>query len=532
MNIRVDLNYPIKDGTEVVFRSPVDCSQITGLKVYYLEDGATKSQEFAFADAHGNNVGDIDHLFAENVVVKVILDVTSGMAFVQNADTNAYLEGRFAEIEATVRQTADSHFATALANLFNPATVVNGKFRKRTGESENAGYSYNKCAVEYGKTYTISGSSYACYYADADGNVLDGSVAGTSSTASVANVTFTVENTAAKYVYINYAPSKFPTAQYMMVEGTSLPDVYIEYGEESYRLRENVKVLSSQVTDNAHYVGAGRKHNSLIGLLRELNGDDSPKTIYIDSGKYDIFEEYGGYDFVNSIIANAASYRDCVVSVPPNTTIIGLGAVDLEYLPENDVSEKACEFMSVLDVSNGDVHIENINIRCKKCRYGIHDQNASGNYKNNYRHTYKNVRIVKDDESGMYGGKAQAFGCGFGDGVILEFESCYFKSNRLPWSVHNGRNGSIVVNNCVFDQFVNDETYYCMRFGNVSGHQDHVLVHISNCWLKTKISVVNESTAERPNAFDIVALNCKSANTLAVDVGCATNIYTPQIYGD
>lgn len=96
MNIRVDLNTSIKDGTEVVFRSPVDCSQVTGLKVYYIgADGNTTSQEFVFADAHGNNVGDIPHLFTENVAVKVILDVTTGMAFVQNADTNAYLESRF-----------------------------------------------------------------------------------------------------------------------------------------------------------------------------------------------------------------------------------------------------------------------------------------------------------------------------------------------------------------------------------------------------------------------------------------------------
>ncbi len=100
MNIRVDWNYPIKDGTEVVFRSPVDCSQITGLIVYYLENGFPLYHEFAFADAHGNNVGDIDHLFAENVAVKVILDVTNGMAFVQNADTNAYLEGRFASLSS------------------------------------------------------------------------------------------------------------------------------------------------------------------------------------------------------------------------------------------------------------------------------------------------------------------------------------------------------------------------------------------------------------------------------------------------
>ena len=90
-NIIVDYNAPIQDGTEVVFRSPVDCSQITGLKVNY----SGGSKEFMFADAHGNNVGNIDHLFAENVVVKVILDVTTGMAFVQNPDTNSYLEYRF-----------------------------------------------------------------------------------------------------------------------------------------------------------------------------------------------------------------------------------------------------------------------------------------------------------------------------------------------------------------------------------------------------------------------------------------------------
>ena len=98
MNIRVDLNTPINDGMEVVFRSPVDCSQITGLIVYYKENGNTLSKEFAFADANRNNVGDIDHLFAEDAVVKVILDITTAMAFVQNADTNAYLERRFREI--------------------------------------------------------------------------------------------------------------------------------------------------------------------------------------------------------------------------------------------------------------------------------------------------------------------------------------------------------------------------------------------------------------------------------------------------
>lgn len=98
-NIRIDVGYTIHDGSEIKFRSPVDCSAITGMVVYYPgADGSTVSKVFTLADAHGNNVGDIDHLFAEDVVVKVILDVTKGMAFVQNADTNAYLEQRFAAI--------------------------------------------------------------------------------------------------------------------------------------------------------------------------------------------------------------------------------------------------------------------------------------------------------------------------------------------------------------------------------------------------------------------------------------------------
>ena len=113
MNIRVDLTTPITDGTEVVFRSPVDCSQITGLIVYYNGD----SKEFALADAHGNNVGDIDHLFAENVVVKVILDVTHAMAYVQNADTNAYIESTFVKSVNGVKPDKTG-------NVYNPCPYI------------------------------------------------------------------------------------------------------------------------------------------------------------------------------------------------------------------------------------------------------------------------------------------------------------------------------------------------------------------------------------------------------------------------
>ena len=100
-NIRVDVTYTIKDGSEVTFKSPCDCSEVTGLIVYYpSETGETVSQEFSYADAHKNDVSELSELFKADVIVKVLLDTVNHKAYVQNADTNAYLEGRFAEINS------------------------------------------------------------------------------------------------------------------------------------------------------------------------------------------------------------------------------------------------------------------------------------------------------------------------------------------------------------------------------------------------------------------------------------------------
>lgn len=102
MNVRVVLQEPIRDGMEVIFRAPCDASAVTGLNVYYPANGVVESKTFAFADANANDIGHLDFLFAEGAVVKVILDLDTNMAFVQNADTNAYLEGRFTKLKGMI----------------------------------------------------------------------------------------------------------------------------------------------------------------------------------------------------------------------------------------------------------------------------------------------------------------------------------------------------------------------------------------------------------------------------------------------
>ena len=95
-NIRVDSAVSLYDGQTITFRSPADCSEVTGLIVYYPDRLETVSKVFQLTDAHGENVGNIDHLFASDAIVKVVMDVENLKAYVQNADTNAYLEAQLA----------------------------------------------------------------------------------------------------------------------------------------------------------------------------------------------------------------------------------------------------------------------------------------------------------------------------------------------------------------------------------------------------------------------------------------------------
>ena len=93
--IKVISECPFYDGMSVTFKAPCDCTAASGLKVYY----DTTSQTFDFVDAHGKNLAGLGNLFAKDAYVKVILNTGESKAYIQNADTNAYLERRLAEAD-------------------------------------------------------------------------------------------------------------------------------------------------------------------------------------------------------------------------------------------------------------------------------------------------------------------------------------------------------------------------------------------------------------------------------------------------
>jgi hypothetical protein len=94
-NIRVDLVEEIVDGQSVTFKAPCDCTVLTGLKLYYPTENGIANKLFTLKDAHGKNLTGIGDLFVKDAYVKVVLNTGDSTAYLQNADTNSYLEGRF-----------------------------------------------------------------------------------------------------------------------------------------------------------------------------------------------------------------------------------------------------------------------------------------------------------------------------------------------------------------------------------------------------------------------------------------------------
>lgn len=139
--IKVEVGYTIKNGSKVSFKAPCDCNTVAGLKVYFPTDNGIRTyQTFLFADAHGNNLTGIGHLFAKGAVVKAILSLDSSRAYLQNADTNKYLEDKF-----TAVNTAATNAASAAAKAQTAATAA-----QNTANSKAPMYTYGTEDIQAG----------------------------------------------------------------------------------------------------------------------------------------------------------------------------------------------------------------------------------------------------------------------------------------------------------------------------------------------------------------------------------------------
>ena len=85
LTLRLPTEEKLHTGRQVTFEAPCNSEELGGLIV----DGVT----YAIVDSNGRTL--VDKSFSSGAMVSVIFNLEKKKAFVQNADTNAYLEGKF-----------------------------------------------------------------------------------------------------------------------------------------------------------------------------------------------------------------------------------------------------------------------------------------------------------------------------------------------------------------------------------------------------------------------------------------------------
>ena len=97
----------MRNGEEILFKASCDSSEAAGLKITYPVDeyGTKNTKNFIFKDAHRNDLSGQTDLFIVGSYVKAVLDTKNSIAYIQNADTNGYLERRLGTLESNIKST-------------------------------------------------------------------------------------------------------------------------------------------------------------------------------------------------------------------------------------------------------------------------------------------------------------------------------------------------------------------------------------------------------------------------------------------
>ena len=265
---------------------------------------------------------------------------------------------------------------------------------------------------------------------------------------------------------------------------------------------------------NTYYVGTGKDFDTFTEMLEALQDDSSEKTIYVDPGEYNIFEEMGGSDYMASLVetASTTNWRTVNYVVPDNTKIIGIGNVVLKWeaTAAEMYSQDVAFLFSPLNVS-GNCYIENINVIAENCRYALHDETSGLSKFNGAKHEFKNCTFTfKNSTYGIF----FPYGAGHNKEMTIKFDNCRFTSyGQIIWSTHDwptgaNENSIFEFNNCIFDRIDNTQTNGYIRFlsSDTVGRKD--LVKFNNCYINGNISLTTAENSDVRQGYDLTLIGC------------------------
>lgn len=227
---------------------------------------------------------------------------------------------------------------------------------------------------------------------------------------------------------------------------------------------------------------------------------EKPKTIYIYSGEYDILQELGGDNFLNTVKTVNSERQG--IEVPDYVNIVGIGDVRLKMdVPDDKTTRETSTRISVLNVWRHNT-IKNIKITVRNTRYAVHDE-TNNQYENNDMKYIDCYFEHLGNKAGVWN-STQAYAAGMGSGGNYLFDNCTFKSNILPFSMHDNFNvesNRVKITKCTFITGSGEDA---IRFGSYGTGAKKSIVTIENCNIDKSVKSFEEvGNSQHGNHFQI-----------------------------
>lgn len=293
---------------------------------------------------------------------------------------------------------------------------------------------------------------------------------------------------------------------------------YVDYAS-LYSIGTNIGAAGKQ-TYTVRKNGSG-DFTTFTGALNALKNDVGEKTIYVYPGTYDIFEEMGGAEYIQSITSpTSLNWKDVNAIVSDNTEIIGIGNVILSYEPEDSeiISNDHAFLFAALNIPAVSCKVENITVKAKNCRYAVHIEN--GTAENKIDLLFENVRVYMG-QGGIR--NPQAVGTGIGNNVTWKFKNCLFhnETNGGCFTSHTnvpiaGDSTSIVFEGCCFTVTGQTESgainvVQLISAYNTTPENVTNYARFISCYATGKLALVNgydSRPVTKKQLFDFTAINC------------------------
>ena len=335
-----------------------------------------------------------------------------------------YLDSKDIDGLETTVEKVSSHFI----DLDLISGFINGAF---SGSSltivANTAYLAVYFPVVAGRKYTINKKMVTSYFRTGFsqsvpeiGTVLDNYIS-PSVGAEYAQITAPYDGYCVVVITANASDHDYLRNNAVVYEGTYIQSVT----KKSANL-----VDINNIGNRVFYCGATRDITTLKGGIEEAT-KYMDSTLYVDSGTYDLVQEFGQewFDSLTSgdTLSGLVLKNNIHVVFSPNSKVVSHYAGNNQY---------AQSLYSPFNAGEYGYTIENLNLECSRCRYAIHDERNGEDEL--YRATMVNCKMSIDNSQNDYWSNHHCVGGGLGTNSEVTIKNCIFSTDvdTLRWGVY------------------------------------------------------------------------------------------------